>query len=66
MLEKLDKAAELAEYLNVSIHELRKLARTTNMPCFRIGRSMRFDRAAVLAWLSTRGQRSSAGANAAR
>jgi excisionase family DNA binding protein len=46
--EFLDTAQSLAKFLNVSTAYIRKLTRLNKLPVVRIGRAVRFDRAAVL------------------
>ena len=49
-MDKLLTVQQVAEYLNVSPRTIRRL----RLPCVRIGRSVRFERRDVLAWLSAR------------
>ena len=60
-LEQLDTAETLARFLNVSVACVRKYTITTDIPCLRVGRAGRFDRAAVVAWLQTRSDAKKAG-----
>jgi excisionase family DNA binding protein len=56
-MHQLDRAQTLAEFLAVSVAAVRKWTRTTDMPRVKIGRAVRYDRSAVLAWLAARGTR---------
>jgi excisionase family DNA binding protein len=53
----LDTASDLAKFLNVSTASVRRWERETDMPRVRIGRVVRFDRSAVLAWQHANQQR---------
>jgi excisionase family DNA binding protein len=46
--QSLDTAQSLAKFLNVSTAYIRKLTRLNKLPVIRIGRAVRFDRAAIL------------------
>ena len=52
----LDTSKTLADFLNVSNAQIRKMCRTTNIPVIRVGCSVRFDREAVLEWLKKKGK----------
>lgn len=56
---RLDTVDDLADFLQLSVSQVRKLARK-DLPLIRIGRSVRFDRQAVLKWLNTRGSKNGA------
>lgn len=49
--DSLDTVGDLARFLKVSVSCVRKLTREAGLPVVRIGRSVRYERAAVLAWL---------------
>ncbi len=53
MFDHLLDAAEVAELLGVPETWVRAQAREGRMPHLRLGRYVRFDRAALLAWLET-------------
>lgn len=61
----LDTAQSLAKFLNISTAYVRKLTRTTNIPVTRIGHAVRYDRAAVLAWLAAGGPQKNSNGHAA-
>ena len=42
---------EVAEYLNCSVSSIRSLVRTRNIPFFRIGSKLNFNREAVDNWI---------------
>lgn len=46
--------AEVAEFLAVSEHTVRRLVRARKLPCLRIGIQLRFDRTDLLRWTSAR------------
>jgi excisionase family DNA binding protein len=48
---RLDDVKELAQFLNVSPASVWKLKKKPDFPFVQIGASIRFDRAAVLAWM---------------
>lgn len=48
-------AADVAARLGVGKHRVYELARTGALPCVRLGRSMRFDPAAIETFISTGG-----------
>jgi excisionase family DNA binding protein len=60
---KLDNARELAHFLNVSVAAVRKWIRLNTIPVLRLGRSCRYDRAAVLLALQDYRQRGARDAN---
>lgn len=66
--DSLDTADDLAKFLKVSTSYIRRLTRTAGLPAIRIGHSVRYDRAAVLAWLqgeyNAKGGRSEGGSEA--
>ena len=45
---------EVADILNLSEREIYKLAASNQIPHFRVGSSVRFDPASVLAWVEAR------------
>ena len=51
MTERLLTANEVAELLSVPVSWVRESTRSGAMPCVRLGRYVRFDLAAVEAWL---------------
>ena len=51
MTERLLDAHEIAELLHVPVTWVRAEARADRLPCLRLGRYVRFDREAVIAWL---------------
>ena len=51
---KLDTAKSLAAFLQCSIAKVRKDTRLTDLPRLKFGRSVRYDRTEVLAWLRAR------------
>ena len=59
--EMLWTAREVATYLRASISWVYKAAERGELPCIRLGAMLRFDPAAIRAWLSSR----AAGATAA-
>ena len=54
-LPRLLKASDLAQQTGISVPRIYELARTGQLPCIRLGRSMRFDPLAVRAWLEAGG-----------
>lgn len=62
---RLDTVDNLADFLQLSVSRVRKLARK-GLPFIRIGRSVRFDRQAVLAWLQTNQSAGPGGGTAGR
>ena len=50
-------AAEVAEYLHVSLATVHRLVRQDLIPAIRIGRGYRFDRDAIERWMSDRQRR---------
>lgn len=53
--EELDDARLLAKFLHVSVSQIRKMTRLTDLPRVYVGRrAVRYDRPAVLAWLKER------------
>lgn len=53
-MTQLDTAHGLADALSVSVALIRKLTRLTDLPRIKIGRSVRYDRGAVMKWLQER------------
>jgi excisionase family DNA binding protein len=51
MIERLLTAEEVAELLAVPVSWVRESSRSGAMPCVRLGRYVRFELAAVEAWL---------------
>ena len=51
MNERLLDANEVADLLNVPVSWVRESTRSRAMPCVRLGRYVRFERDAVIAWL---------------
>jgi excisionase family DNA binding protein len=51
LTERLLDAREVAERLGVPVSWVRESSRSGAMPCVRLGRYVRFERAAVEAWL---------------
>lgn len=51
--KKLDNAKSLADFLSVSIAFVRKKSRHPEFPKLRLGRAIRFDRSAVLEFLTS-------------
>jgi excisionase family DNA binding protein len=45
-------AADVADLLNLSVQEVRRLTRTGNLPGRRLGKSYRYFRDEVVAWLN--------------
>jgi excisionase family DNA binding protein len=46
--KRLVRAPKVAEVLDVSLSQVRKLTRTGKLPCFKIGRAVRYDIDAIL------------------
>jgi excisionase family DNA binding protein len=57
----LDTAEDLAKFLKLSVSYIRRLTRTAGLPAVRIGRSVRYDRQAILTWLQARAERQGTG-----
>ena len=60
MLDRLDTARTLAEFLNVSLAAVRKWTRFA-LPHIKVGRCTRYDRESVLRWMQTRQQQNGHG-----
>ena len=54
MERKLYSIEEIAIYLNVSISFIRKLVRTKDIPVYRVGNRLRFDKKEIESWLEIR------------
>lgn len=53
-LAQLLSAHEVAQLLRVDAYTVRRYAREGYIPAYKVGKSYRFDRERVLAWLETR------------
>jgi excisionase family DNA binding protein len=51
--DRLLTAGEVAELLSVPVSWVRESSRSGAIPCVRLGRYVRFDRAAVLEWVAS-------------
>jgi len=44
-------AAEVAAWLHVNVSTIYRLARKNEIPCFHVGKDLRFDRVSVETWI---------------
>lgn len=51
MAKEIINIQELSSYLKISIPEIRKLVRQSNIPYFRIGNRLKFDLANINLWI---------------
>ena len=51
MAKEIINIQELSSYLKMSIPEIRKLVRQSNIPYFRIGNRLKFDLANINLWI---------------
>ena len=51
MAKEIINIQELSSYLTISIPEIRKLVRQSNIPYFRIGNRLKFDLANINLWI---------------
>lgn len=61
ILPTLLTAQQVADELGYPLHRIYELSRRGDMPCVRFGRTMRFDPAALKAWLAAGGTAASDG-----
>ena len=51
---KLCSRKQMADKLDITTKTLDKLIRDEGLPCYRVGKQLKFDPAQVLVWLSSR------------